>query len=83
MELSIRNGKIVYKPTTLNQNNQQPVDFSLVQIVNGQFDFENKAHDFPQVISYEVRNGDSLYASIAGPTPSGNKTIPYNYARVK
>jgi hypothetical protein len=81
--LSLRNGKIVYSPTTINQNNQQPVDFNLVQIAGGRFDFENKAHDFPQLISYEVRNGDSLYASISGPTPNGNKTIPYNYARVK
>ena len=81
--LSLRNGMIVYRPTTLNQNNQQPVDFSLVQIVNGRFDFENKTHDFPQHISYEVRNNDSLYASISGPTPNGDKTIPYNYARVK
>ena len=44
--------------------------------------FENKAHDFPQRISYTVR-GDTLSAFIAGPTYQGAVQVDFTLRRVK
>ncbi len=43
--------------------------------------FENPDHDFPQRIEYR-RDGDKLYAEIAGPGEDGKETvIPFDYRR--
>jgi Domain of unknown function (DUF6265) len=65
IELSYRNGNWSYIPTALGQNNDQPVEFSIIFFKGTEFVAENPAHDFPQRIAYR-RIKEQLYASIEG-----------------
>ena len=80
--LQLRNGNITYEPTFLFQNGGLPVVFTLISAENGLFIFENKAHDFPQRIGYQIPKDSLLNAYIEGPTPSGMKKIPFPYKRI-
>lgn len=46
------------------------------------FTFENLNHDFPQRISYEQPNEDSIFASIGGNLNGKETTIPFFMQRV-
>jgi Domain of unknown function (DUF6265) len=65
IELAYRNGEWYYIPTTISQNNSQPVSFKVILVKGTEFISENPAHDFPQRIAYRRING-LLYASIEG-----------------
>ncbi|MGB6037922.1 MAG: DUF6265 family protein [Cryomorphaceae bacterium] len=65
-------GHLVYIPTVRDQNDSLPVRFRSTVVAEGKLVFENKAHDFPQVISYRQINPDSLVAEISG-TKSGTE----------
>jgi hypothetical protein len=58
--------EIFYTPTVMDQNNRQPIQFKLVEQSGDIFVFENKAHDFPQRIIYEIKNSKNLHARIEG-----------------
>ncbi|KFC19556.1 DUF6265 family protein [Chryseobacterium sp. FH1] len=60
------NGKLYYIPAVKDQNGGQPVRFESRLISQKEFVFENRTHDFPQVISYQKINEDSLNAEISG-----------------
>ena len=62
--LENKEGDIFYTSTVSDQNNKQPVAFSLSSSQNKIFVFENAAHDFPKRIVYELSSGDSLHAWI-------------------
>lgn len=81
VKLHFNNGMITYTPITANQNQQQPVDFTLIAINDQQYIFENKSHDFPQQITYKLIGTDSLFATINGTTKKGFKEISYPYKR--
>ncbi|MFM9950805.1 MAG: DUF6265 family protein [Saprospiraceae bacterium] len=81
--LQLREGNITYTPTTVHQNEGLPVVFTLISVENGLFIFENKAHDFPQRIGYQIPKDSLLNAYIEGPTPNGMKKIPFNYTRIE
>lgn len=53
VQLKFSKGTITYTPTVPNQNAGKPVTFTLVNIREGQYRFENKAHDYPQQIIYQ------------------------------
>lgn len=57
---------ILYIPSAQNQNNGQPVVFKLVRAEANKFTFENKLHDFPQRIIYNLITNDSIVARIEG-----------------
>ncbi|MCD9855489.1 DUF6265 family protein [Epilithonimonas sp. JDS] len=59
-------GKIFYIPAVNDQNSGAPVRFSEKKISGPALTFENKMHDFPQVISYIRIGNDSLKAEISG-----------------
>jgi hypothetical protein len=59
-------GTVFYIPTVKDQNNGQPVRFSMTSSTNDQLAFENPAHDFPQKISYTRVTSDSLVAVVSG-----------------
>ncbi len=75
--LNLQNGCVTYNPTLPDQ---QPVSFKLTEIRDGQYIFENKAHDFPQRIIYKIDN-NQLSVTINGNTPKGFKEIPYLFTR--
>jgi len=81
--LQLRNGIITYEPAFLFQNGALPVVFTLISMENGLFIFENKAHDFPQRIGYQVPKDSLLNAYIEGETANGVKKIPFIYTRME
>jgi len=60
------NDRLFYIPTVHNQNDALPVRFSSTIVSDSKMVFENKEHDFPQVITYMKITEDSLVASISG-----------------
>lgn len=60
---------------------QAEARFRLIEAAPGRAVFENRAHDFPQVIRY-TRNADgSLLAQIEGPGDTGTTTIDFPMRR--
>lgn len=59
-------GGLYYIPTVKNQNSGLPVRFTAKVVSQTQLVFENKAHDFPQVISYTKTGENTLVAEISG-----------------
>lgn len=57
---------LFYIPVVKDQNEGAPIRFKEKIISETQLVFENKMHDFPQLISYSKINGDSLRAEISG-----------------
>ena len=80
--LAFSKGKITYTPFTKEQDQKGSIVFTLVNITGNKFSFENKTHDFPQLITYDLQSNKSLLASISGPGPSGIKIINYPFEKV-
>ena len=59
-------GELVYIPAVKDQNEGTPIRFEGKKISETHLVFENKTHDFPQVISYKKISEDSLKAEISG-----------------
>ncbi len=57
---------LFYIPTVKNQNAGLPVRFAAKTFSETQLIFENLQHDFPQIISYQKINADSLVAETSG-----------------
>lgn len=57
---------LFYIPIFKNQNDGLPIRFAIKTISDTQLVFENKEHDFPQIISYTKIGVDSLIAEISG-----------------
>ena len=81
VELWFMNGKITYTPTTVSQNEGNPIIFTLIKTDGGKYIFENKAHDFPTQVTYQLINNTTLHASINGMIGGQFKEIPYHYLR--
>lgn len=58
-------GEVFYIPKVAE--NPYPVAFRLVKLEGRSAVFENPQHDFPQRITYELREDDTLLAAIEGP----------------
>ena len=81
MELSFSGNRISFTATAAGQNDNKPVSFPLVSMVEGWFHFENPQHDFPQRISYQASD-KILRVVISGPSEKGRREIPFNFIRV-
>jgi hypothetical protein len=80
IRLEILTDGIFYIPTVKGQNEDKPVYFKLISY-EVEAIFENKEHDFPQIIIYK-QEGDSLKARIEGEINGSFKQIPFNFVRV-
>jgi hypothetical protein len=78
VELKLSNGKITFTPTVRNQNQDRPVEFTLISIEGTKFTFENKGHDFPQQIIYHIMDSQ-LHVIINGNTKDGFREIPFEF----
>lgn len=63
-------------------SNQPSAAFPATEASDSVVAFENSSHDFPQVIRYERRGSDSLYAVVSGTVRDRQRSIEYQYARV-
>ncbi len=69
-----------YIPTTLNQNEGNPILFKIILNKNKEFIAENKEHNFPQKICYRLFNRN-LLASIEGNLIGVYKKVNYDYTK--
>lgn len=73
----------LYIPSVKDQNGGLPVRFIAKTISQTQLIFENKQHDFPQIISYTKINSDSLVAEISGIKNGRERKQAFPMKRVK
>lgn len=83
VQLVQRNGQLYYIPTVKKQNGGLPVSFTLKAATAGTLSFANPEHDFPQTISYQLINQDSLVATISGVSKGQSRSIPFPMRRVR
>jgi len=81
IDLVLTDGKIYYSSKVNGENDGEPIPFTLVGFDKNIFIFENKEHDFPQRITYELRSSTEFIASIEGDTNDGFKKIVYTYKK--
>lgn len=62
--------------------NPTETDFKLVRSANGEYVFENAAHDFPQRVIYKPA-GDKIAARIEGTIQGKSKAIDFPLTRAK
>jgi len=74
---------VFYIPLVEGQNDNKPVYFKLTFSDNATAVFENPGHDFPQKITYELRNGDSLVATVSGLQEGKRRIISFPMKREK
>lgn len=75
--------QLFYIPTVVRQNNNLPVRFALKTSSQNKLVFENRTHDFPQIISYTKITSDSLVAEIAGIEKGKKRIESFPMSRVK
>lgn len=75
--------ELSYVPTVKNQNDGQPVRFKLISSDSNKLIFKNRAHDFPQTISYYQLSSDSLLAEISGLVKGELRSEKFPMRRVK
>ena len=83
VKLFLTKDAIVYAPTAIGQNNEEEIHFNLIKRINKKFTFENKKHDFPQRIIYDLISDDILHAWIEGEVNGKFEKSEFKYVRVK
>jgi hypothetical protein len=78
-----KEGNILYIPVVENQNNRQPIEFRLISVDKSKFTFENKQHDFPQRIIYNIVTADSIVARIEGEKKGVVSGSDFHFKRYK
>jgi len=66
ISLEQKGNKLFYIPIVTDQNNGQPIVFTMTSSTLNSLVFENPIHDFPQIIIYKQITKDSLLAVISG-----------------
>ena len=83
VELTFQNGNILYTPIVTGENNEQPVPFKLNKLTGRKYVFENKEHDYPQRVIYDIVSKEALNARIEGNNKGKEMSSDFNYSRVK
>jgi hypothetical protein len=83
VSLYMDGNKIIYSPTVTNQNNGQPVQFTLISTKDQRYIFENKEHDFPQRVIYHLVSNNAVHARIEGTKNGKQMGSDFNYSRLQ
>jgi hypothetical protein len=81
--ISLQDSAIFYTPVVRDQNNQQPVPFKLISYNNNRYVFENKEHDYPQRVIYELVSANELRARIEGIESGKESASDFIYNRMR
>jgi hypothetical protein len=81
--ISLQGNAIFYTPVVRDQNNRQPVPFKLISYNNNKYVFENKEHDYPQRVIYELVSANDLRARIEGSKGGKEMGSDFVYSRLK
>lgn len=83
-EVIPQDSSIYYVAKVKNQNDGKPVYFKMIVWTNTVFIFENKEHDFPQMITYSVKTLDLFNVILEGPEKDNTiKSIEYRFNKIK
>ncbi len=74
---------LFFIPTVMDQNEQKPVRFKLKSFKGRELTFENKKHDYPQIITYRMIDSDSLVAEISGLQGGKMRGSRFAFSRAK
>jgi hypothetical protein len=74
-----RGGKLVY---AAHPSGQMPAEFSSTEVGDSVIIFENKAHDFPQRITYCRTGIDSLIARVEGTSKGRHRAVEFPYVHI-
>lgn len=78
MRIDVQNGAVTF---TAIPSGQAQASFPAISQTANEIVFENKAHDFPQKITYRSPGPDRLHAAIQGPINGTLRTIEFTYNR--
>lgn len=82
LSISKVNGLLTYIAKVSNQNESQPVSFGLFADEGNRLIFENRQHDFPQRIIYEVVSEENMLAYIEGFEDGVFRQIKFSFQRI-
>jgi len=74
---------LFYIPMVKDQNNNQPVHFIAKISSENQLIFENRQHDFPQMITYTKTGTNTLTAEISGSKNGQERKQSFPMKRIK
>ena len=77
------NETLYFIPTVKDQNEGKAVRFKVKLIDEHKMIFENKSHDFPNLVSYTRVSSDSLLAEISGMAEGQKKVMTFPMKRIK
>lgn len=83
MSIHQDNGKMQLNSAVSNQNDAEQVIFSEISWEGNKVVFENKEHDFPQRVTYQLKNKNELFAFISGDMNGKAHQIDFNFTKVK
>ncbi len=83
MSIHSENDKMHFNSAASDQNNAENVLFKETSWVGKKIIFENKNHDFPQVIAYQLKSENEILAYISGTLNGEKKRMDFNFKRVK
>lgn len=83
IELVEKDGKLLYIVNAPEEKHEKPVPFESTEVNENQFIFENRQHDFPQVILYRKIRPDSLYAEVSGTVSGKELKEPFGMRKIK
>lgn len=75
--------KLIYIVSAPKEKKELPVSFTSSEVTHEGFIFENKLHDFPQIISYKLLSSDSLIAEISGKYKGEILKEQFNMKKIK
>jgi hypothetical protein len=76
-------GVLTYVARVSNQNEDKPVNFGLFADEGNRLIFENRQHDFPQRIVYEIISKDEMSAYIEGIEDGTFRQIKFSFQRME
>lgn len=83
MSIRVTDGKMQFISAVSDQNDAESVIFEEIQWENNKIVFENKAHDFPQRVTYKLKQENKMLAFISGEFGGKSQRIDFNFTKVK
>lgn len=73
---------IYYSALAIGQNSNEKVRFKMTFLQKNSIQFENKLHDFPHRINYQVLSPYKFQATIAGEVDGVKRIVKFDYTKV-
>jgi hypothetical protein len=83
MQIVIEGQDLFYIATVKDQNNGEAVRFKMSDGNSMHMTFENKEHDFPQLIKYQWKQNNHFNAEVSGLIKGKKKSQIYIYNKLK